>query len=146
MAAESIYSALMEIKDVIGNGGSSGGQGSGSGSGCECETVIPVFDMLVDNDDVSISCDYTPREFKTLHLAGKINMCVINVTETGSGYTTTYTTSLIGYDIRSDLVEEEGDEGRIYIYLMFTNGDSVFTNPIIVSSIKSNIWRGMDDK
>ena len=94
MARESIYSALMDIKDVLAeNGWSGGGSGEGSGSGsghnegsgsgCECSIVIPRFNVTVthdenagpENEEYTIEADYTPNQFEELFQAGRINWC-----------------------------------------------------------------------
>ena len=129
MAAESIYSALMEIKDVIGNGGS----GSGSGSGCECESIVPVFEITGELGHSEITCNYTPTEFKEHLLAGKINACIVRAKDTpeDDAYYT-FTTNSFYY--------ENSVYEQIFVFSKTTDGSAIHNNVLLRGSVTDNIW------
>ena len=86
MAAESIYSALMEINEIlannggIGGGGGTDGSGDGGGSGGGSANNGPISveisvqfpgDSLV-GDPTSVTCNYSPEEIDTLLGEGRV--------------------------------------------------------------------------
>ena len=78
MAAESIYSALMEIKDVISNGGNNSGSGDNggsqdSGSSAGGPVVVEITANFSANQEMeSVECNYASTELYNLAYNGRI--------------------------------------------------------------------------